>query len=276
MFSSLSFADFILHNTFNIFFKSETKTTINWNFVAACALAVYVRAADEQQHRSKPPFSFVNLSWPARKKQINHEAFNHLHLFFPMSSCASLLCIFGLLLYRPLQPVKDRYTARKYFLTRWLILFKNKIFISRFYMGWWKVYTLLRIRNPLSLFHFSCGSVSDVLRQCKPEFFSLMRIRIWILLLMKVMSISDHRRIDPPGLRFEPLLLIIHFEPSQLLNFDFDLVSDHAFDFSADLGLDSWFSLWSVSGSGFSKCCKSGIATTTSFLKRVWGRILKI
>jgi hypothetical protein len=49
-----------------------------------------------------------------------------------------------------------------------------------------------------------------------------MKIGIWILLLMKVMSISDHRRTDPPGLRFEPLLLIIHFEPSQLLNFYFD------------------------------------------------------
>jgi hypothetical protein len=58
-----------------------------------------------------------------------------------------------------------------------------------------------------------------------------MRIRIWMLLLVKVMSICNHRSYIPFGLHYEPHLRAfpegvicpprLQFEPLKLLNFDF-------------------------------------------------------
>ncbi len=71
-------------------------------------------------------------------------------------------------------------------------------------------------------FLYGSGSGSD---------FSLMLIRIWILLLIEVLRICDHLSTDTRRLHFDPPLLhlwasaALHgfiFEPIQLLKFDFD------------------------------------------------------
>ncbi len=68
----------------------------------------------------------------------------------------------------------------------------------------------MRIQIPLTLFHADPEPMFHI--DANQNFLS-MRIGIWILLLMKVMLISDCWCTDPPGLRFEPLLP--HFERSR-------------------------------------------------------------
>ncbi len=66
-------------------------------------------------------------------------------------------------------------------------------------------------------------------------------MRIQLLLLIKGIRLSDHRSTDPPLLHFEHARLhcdhghtLLHFEPLQFLNLDFDADPNLAFYFDAD------------------------------------------
>ncbi len=103
--------------------------------------------------------------------------------------------------------------------------------------------------------------------------FTLMWVRIRLLLLIKGMQISEHLSTDPPRLHFEPPWLHERlgpsfFEPQQFMIFCFNVDPDSAFDFDLDPA---------GSGSGFSLLMRIQISKTDKKLdtKLDWRRKLK-